>query len=68
MPEISMLDLRANLTTVLQRVEAGESFTVRRFGTTIASIEPVVTQTEPTDASAPSHRKAAVNDPLRAKR
>lgn len=40
MPDISMLDLRANLTDVLRRVADGESFTVVRFGSPVASIEP----------------------------
>lgn len=42
MPEISMLDLRANLTEILRRVEEnGEGFTVNRFGKTVAAIVPI---------------------------
>lgn len=39
MPEkLSMLDLRANLSEILRRVEAGEAFEITRFGKVVAII------------------------------
>ena len=55
MPDISMLDLRANLTDILKRAEQGETFTVNRFGTKVAMIVPAsvtVAWTSTTDGSA----------------
>lgn len=40
MPDISMLDLRSNLTDVLREVERGQIYTVNRFGKTIAMLVP----------------------------
>ena len=82
MPDISMLDLRANLTSVLDRARQGESFTVIRFGSPVAEIGPFTsamntssstvtfddTQATPTDASHPSKRPSPKSDPQRARR
>jgi antitoxin (DNA-binding transcriptional repressor) of toxin-antitoxin stability system len=43
MPDISMLDLRSNLSAIVRDVEAGHTYTVKRFGKTVMMLVPAGT-------------------------
>ena len=51
MTEVSVRELRNNLTRYLRRIEQGERFTVTRRGKPVATIEPCPSQGNDPDAA-----------------
>ena len=51
MTEVSVRELRSNLTGYLRRIEQGERVTVTRRGKPVATLEPIAKPTSDVDAA-----------------